>query len=58
MSALTSLVAACDALSSDSRYAKKTRALAVKWDDEIVKATALTHDGAVIHPSFAAKSAA
>ena len=37
---------------------KKTRALAVKWDDEIVKATALTHDGAVIHPSFAAKSAA
>src|SRR5439155_3815649 len=37
---------------------KKTRALAVKWDDEIVKATALTRDGAVIHPSFAAKSAA
>jgi NAD(P) transhydrogenase subunit alpha len=37
---------------------KKTGALAVKWDDEIVKATALTRDGAVIHPSFAAKSAA
>src|SRR5947207_15952564 len=37
---------------------KKTRAFAVKWDDEIVKATALTRDGAVIHPSFTAKSAA
>jgi len=37
---------------------KKEKALAVKWDDEIVKATALTRDGAVVHPSFAAKSAA
>jgi NAD(P) transhydrogenase subunit alpha len=37
---------------------KKAGALAVKWDDEIVKATALTRDGAVIHPSFAPKSAA
>jgi NAD(P) transhydrogenase subunit alpha len=37
---------------------KQTKALAVKWDDEIVKATALTRDGAVIHPSFASKSAA
>ena len=37
---------------------KKEKALAVKWDDEIVKATALTRDGAVIHPSFAPKSAA
>ena len=36
---------------------KKAKALAVKWDDEIVKATALTRDGAVIHPSFAPKSA-
>jgi H+-translocating NAD(P) transhydrogenase subunit alpha len=34
---------------------KKTRALAVNWDDEIVKATALTHDGAVIHPNFQPK---
>jgi len=31
---------------------KKTKALAVNWDDEIVKATALTRDGAVIHPNF------
>jgi NAD(P) transhydrogenase subunit alpha len=37
---------------------KQTKALAVKWDDEIVKATALTRDGAIIHPSFAPKSAA
>jgi NAD(P) transhydrogenase subunit alpha len=37
---------------------KNAKALAVKWDDEIVKATALTRDGAVIHSSFAPKSAA
>jgi H+-translocating NAD(P) transhydrogenase subunit alpha len=37
---------------------KNAKALAVNWDDEIVKATALTRDGAVIHPSFAPKSAA
>jgi H+-translocating NAD(P) transhydrogenase subunit alpha len=37
---------------------KGSKALAVKWDDDIVKATALTRDGAVIHPSFAPKSAA
>jgi NAD(P) transhydrogenase subunit alpha len=37
---------------------KKTKALAVNWDDEIVKATALTRDGAIVHPSFKPKSAA
>ncbi|HUI97595.1 MAG TPA: Re/Si-specific NAD(P)(+) transhydrogenase subunit alpha [Xanthobacteraceae bacterium] len=37
---------------------KKAKALAVNWDDEIVKATALTRDGAVVHPSFKPKSAA
>jgi NAD(P) transhydrogenase subunit alpha len=37
---------------------KKQKALAVNWDDEIVKATALTRDGAVVHPNFAPKSAA
>src|SRR5262252_1315369 len=36
---------------------KSTKALAVKWDDEIVKATALTRDGAVVHPSFQPKAA-
>jgi H+-translocating NAD(P) transhydrogenase subunit alpha len=37
---------------------KKTKALAVNWDDEIVKATALTRDGAVVHPNFQPKTAA
>lgn len=37
---------------------KKTKALAVNWDDEIIKATALTRDGAIVHPSFAPKNAA
>jgi NAD(P) transhydrogenase subunit alpha len=37
---------------------KKTKTLAVKWDDEIVKTTALTRDGAIVHPSFRPKSAA
>jgi NAD(P) transhydrogenase subunit alpha len=37
---------------------KPSKALAVKWDDEIVKATALTRDGGVIHPGFAPKNAA
>ena len=37
---------------------KKTKALAVNWDDEIVKATALTRDGAVVHPNFTPKTAA
>jgi H+-translocating NAD(P) transhydrogenase subunit alpha len=37
---------------------KKNKTLAVNWDDEIIKATALTRDGAVVHPSFRPKSAA
>jgi NAD(P) transhydrogenase subunit alpha len=37
---------------------KTTKTLAVNWDDEIVKGTALTRDGAVVHPAFAPKSAA
>jgi NAD(P) transhydrogenase subunit alpha len=37
---------------------KKTKTLAVNWDDEIVKATALTRDGAIVHPNFKPKSAA
>ncbi|CAN5234817.1 hypothetical protein BH10PSE8_BH10PSE8_10110 [soil metagenome] len=36
---------------------KTSKSLAVNWDDELVKATALTRDGAVIHPNFAAKPA-
>jgi NAD(P) transhydrogenase subunit alpha len=37
---------------------KKAKALNVNWDDEIVKATALTRDGAVVHPTFKPKTAA
>lgn len=35
---------------------KAAKAVAVKWDDELVKATALTRDGAVIHPNFQPKN--
>jgi NAD(P) transhydrogenase subunit alpha len=37
---------------------KTTKTLDVKWDDDIVKATALTRDGAVVHPNFQPKTAA
>ena len=30
----------------------KEKQLAINWDDELVKATVLTRDGAVVHPSF------
>ncbi|MGR7994723.1 MULTISPECIES: Re/Si-specific NAD(P)(+) transhydrogenase subunit alpha [unclassified Xanthobacter] len=35
---------------------KSAKTLAVKWDDELVKATLLTRDGAVVHPNFAPKA--
>src|SRR5450432_2349897 len=35
---------------------KTSKQLAVKWDDELVKATALTKDGAVVHPNFQPKA--
>jgi NAD(P) transhydrogenase subunit alpha len=31
---------------------KETKTLAVKWDDELVKATCLTRQGAVVHTAF------
>ena len=34
----------------------KDKNLAVKWDDELVKATLLTRDGAVVHPNFQPKA--
>jgi NAD(P) transhydrogenase subunit alpha len=36
---------------------KETKALKIDWDDEIVKGTALTHDGKIIHPAFAGEGA-
>jgi NAD(P) transhydrogenase subunit alpha len=37
---------------------KKEKNLAVNWDDEIIKGTALTRDGVIIHPNFVPKTAA
>jgi NAD(P) transhydrogenase subunit alpha len=34
---------------------KKEKKLAVNWDDELVKATLLTRDGAIVHPNFKPK---
>jgi NAD(P) transhydrogenase subunit alpha len=36
----------------DTFVDKPSKALAVNWDDEIVKATLLTKDGALVHPNF------
>jgi NAD(P) transhydrogenase subunit alpha len=36
-------------------FDKETKALKINWDDEIIKATALTRDGQVVHPAFAPK---
>lgn len=36
---------------------KNAKALAVKWDDDLVKATLLTRDGAIVHPAFQAVDA-
>ncbi|KKC40981.1 NAD(P) transhydrogenase subunit alpha [Devosia epidermidihirudinis] len=36
----------------------KAKVLAVNWDDELVKATVLTRDGAVVHPNFVNAAAA
>lgn len=35
---------------------KKEKALKPDWDDELVKATLLTRDGAVVHPNFQPKN--
>jgi NAD(P) transhydrogenase subunit alpha len=34
-------------------YDKESKGLAINWDDEIIKGTALTRDGHVIHPALA-----
>ena len=35
---------------------KAEKKLAINWDDELVKATLLTKDGAIVHPNFQRKS--
>jgi H+-translocating NAD(P) transhydrogenase subunit alpha len=61
----TRLAASASSLYARNLYAfleilvdKKTGTLAVNWDDDIVKATALTRDGAVVHKSFLPQTAA
>ena len=56
---VTRLAATASSLYARNLYAfvetlidKSSKALAVNWDDELVKATCLTRDGAVVHPNF------
>jgi H+-translocating NAD(P) transhydrogenase subunit alpha len=56
------LAASSSALYARNLYAfvetlvdKGTKSLAVKWDDELVRATLLTRDGAVVHPALQPK---
>jgi len=35
-------------------YDKESKGLSVNWDDEIIKGTALCHDGKVVHPALLA----
>jgi NAD(P) transhydrogenase subunit alpha len=57
------LAASSSALYARNLYAfvetlvdKATKDLAVKWDDELVKATCLTRDGAIVNPAFQPKA--
>jgi NAD(P) transhydrogenase subunit alpha len=61
-SSVTRLPATASSLYARNLYAfaetlidKTNKALAVNWDDELVKATCLTRDGAIVHPDFLAK---
>ena len=42
----------------DTLIDRQEKKLAVNWDDEIVKGTLLTRDGAIVHPNFMPKTAA
>ena len=59
---VTRLAATASALYARNLYAfvetlidKADKALAVNWDDELVKATCLTRGGAIVHPNFLPK---
>jgi NAD(P) transhydrogenase subunit alpha len=61
-SSVTRLAATSSALYARNLYAfvetlidKANKAIAVNWDDELVKATCLTRGGAVVHPNFLPK---
>jgi NAD(P) transhydrogenase subunit alpha len=58
------LAASSSALYARNLYAfvetlidKGSKSLAVKWDDELVRATLLTRDGAIVHQGFKPKPA-
>ncbi len=40
----------------DTLISKESKSFAPNWDDELVKATLLTRDGAVVHPNFQPKA--
>ena len=42
----------------ETMFDKKTKEFAVNWDDELVKATVLTRDGAIVHPNIKLPGAA
>jgi NAD(P) transhydrogenase subunit alpha len=42
---------------TDLMIDKEAKALAIKRDDEIIAATLLTHEGAIVHPAFAPEAA-
>jgi NAD(P) transhydrogenase subunit alpha len=61
-SSVTRLAATASSLYARNLYAfvetlidKAQKTLAIKWDDELVKATCLTHDGQIVHPTFQPK---
>jgi NAD(P) transhydrogenase subunit alpha len=63
-SSVTRLAATASSLYARNLYAfvetlidKDKKALAVNWDDELVRATCLTREGAIVHPNFQVKKA-
>jgi NAD(P) transhydrogenase subunit alpha len=42
----------------ETMFDKKSKEFAVPWDDELVKATLLTRDGAIVHPNIKLNGAA
>jgi NAD(P) transhydrogenase subunit alpha len=63
-SSVTRLASSASALYARNLYAfvetlidKSAKTIAVNWDDELVKATCLTREGAITHPNFQPKSA-
>jgi len=62
---VTRLAATASALYARNLYAfaetlidKSAKTIAVNWDDELVKATCLTREGAITHPNFQPKAPA